>query len=146
MGPIADKLLIDVTQLHGLVRNSNLDPAQIANGSVELLNEVSASKITGEEERYSHLDLVDFQANLEGADAAFEAVKPILAAKNSDLAKEITTQFDAVNTTLEPYRTGDGYVSYTELSESDTRQLSQSIDALAEPLSRVAEIVVTTGS
>ncbi|MGA7672256.1 MAG: iron uptake system protein EfeO [Nitrolancea sp.] len=146
MAPIADKLLIDVTQLHGLVRNAILDPAEIANGSVELLNEVSASKITGEEERYSHVDLVDFQANLDGSYAGFNAVKPILTIKNPDLASEIDDQFDAVYAGLQPYRTSDGFVTYTELSDSDTRQLSQSIDALAEPLSRVAEIVVTAGS
>ncbi len=35
-------------------------------GAVELLNEVSTSKVTGEEERYSHTDLWDFQANVEG--------------------------------------------------------------------------------
>ena len=43
-----------------------LEPEQIANGANELLAEVSASKITGEEERYSHIDLVDFEANVEG--------------------------------------------------------------------------------
>ncbi len=146
MTPIADKLLVDVTQLHGLVRSSILDPAQIANGSIELLNEVSASKITGEEERYSHIDLVDFQANLDGAYAAYTAVKPILTVKNPDLGNQIDNQFDAVYAGLQPYRSGDGYVSYAELTDADTRQLSQSIDALAEPLSRVAEIVVTAGS
>ncbi len=56
----------------------SLQAVQIANGANELLSEVSASKITGEEERYSHLDLVDFQANVEGSRAAFEAVAPLL--------------------------------------------------------------------
>lgn len=47
-----------------------LEPAQIANGSVELLNEVSVSKITGEEDRYSYTDLSDFNYNLAGSKAA----------------------------------------------------------------------------
>ena len=62
---------------------------QIANGANELLGEVSASKITGEEERYSHIDLVDFEANVEGAEAAFDSVKPLLAQSDPELAKEI---------------------------------------------------------
>ena len=43
---------------------------------------------------------------------------------------------------LEPYRDGDGFVSYLKLTPADTRKLSQAIDALAEPLSRVGAIVV----
>ena len=48
---------------------SNLDitPKLMLQGSVDLLNEVSTSKITGEEEIYSHTDLYDFKANIEGA-------------------------------------------------------------------------------
>ena len=71
----------NVTTLRDKVKDVELEPATIANGAVELLNEVSASKITGEEERYSHIDLVDFGANVDGAEAAFDAVKPILAAE-----------------------------------------------------------------
>ena len=59
-------------------RTSSCSRRGIANGAVELLNEVSASKITGEEERYSRTDLVDFEANVQGSQAAFDAVKPLL--------------------------------------------------------------------
>ena len=41
----------DVKTLEREVRTIKLQPAQIANGSVELLNEVAISKITGGEER-----------------------------------------------------------------------------------------------
>lgn len=47
-------------------------------GSVDLLNEVSTSKITGEEEIYSHTDLYDFKANIEGAQKIYELFKPEL--------------------------------------------------------------------
>jgi iron uptake system component EfeO len=35
------------------------------------------------------------------------------------------------------------FVSYTTLTPADTRTLSQAIDALAEPLSKVGTIVVS---
>ncbi len=47
-------------------------------GSVDLLNEVATSKITGEEEIYSHTDLYDFKANVEGAQKIYDLFKPIL--------------------------------------------------------------------
>jgi iron uptake system component EfeO len=140
--PLAAKLLDDVKLLQEKVKTIKLEPAQIANGANELLTEVSSSKVTGEEERYSHTDLWDFKANVEGSKAAFDAVKPILEQRDPKLASEIEQRFAAVDTALAPYKRGEGYVLYGELNERDKRRLAQSIDALAEPLSQVAAIVV----
>ena len=126
----------------------SLEAAQIANGSVELLGEVSKSKITGEEERYSHIDLVDVEANIDGAKAGFDAVRPIVAKKNRKLAETIDARFVAMTAALDKYRDANapsGYVSYTALTPAQTRELSRSVDALAEPLSRVGAIVVASG-
>jgi iron uptake system component EfeO len=142
MTPVAEQLLADVEELQRKVRTVKLQAVQIANGANELLGEVSASKITGEEERYSHIDLVDFEANVEGAEAAFEAVEPLLAEDDPELAKEIEASFDDVYAALKPYRRGNGFVSYTELSEADTRKLAQEIDTLAEQLSQVPAQIV----
>jgi iron uptake system component EfeO len=132
----------NVQTLENLVKDVELQPAGIANGAVELLNEVSKSKITGEEERYSRTDLVDFEANVQGAEAAYDAVKPILQAKNPKLASQLDAKFAAVYAALEPYQSGDTFVAYTDLTTGDTRKLSQVIDALAEPLSKVSKQVV----
>jgi len=143
MAPVAEQLLADVEELRAKVRNVELQAVQIANGANELLGEVSASKITGEEERYSHVDLVDFEANVEGAEAAFEAVEPLLSKKDPKLAREIEASFEDVYAALKPYRRGDGFVPYTELSKADTRKLAQEIDALAEELSQVPAQIVS---
>jgi iron uptake system component EfeO len=133
----------NVATLQNLVKDVDLQPASIANGAVELLNEVSKSKITGEEERYSRTDLVDFEANVQGAEAAYEAVKPILQKKDPELVTELDTKFAAVYAALLPYQTGDTtYVAYTDLTDDDTKSLSQVIDSLAEPLSTVSKQVV----
>jgi iron uptake system component EfeO len=141
MAPVAEQLQADVEELSEKVETVELQAVQIANGANELLAEVSASKITGEEERYSHIDLVDFEANVEGSEAAFEAVKPLLDETDPDLAGEIEADFKMVFNSLEPYRTADGFVPYTELTKADTRKLATGIDTLAEKLSLVpAEI------
>jgi len=142
MAPVARKLLADVTELQQKVRGVRLDASQIANGANELLGEVSSSKITGEEERYSRIDLVDFKANLDGSRAAFDAVRPALHKRDSDLGAKIQTRFEAVDRALAPYRQGAGYTPYNRLSDADTRKLSQAIDALAEPLSEVSARLV----
>jgi iron uptake system component EfeO len=137
MAPVAKQLQVDVEELAEEVETVDLQAVQIANGANELLGEVSASKITGEEERYSHTDLVDFEANVEGAEAAFEAVKPLLDEGDPELSGELEADFKMVFAALDPYRQGNGFVSYTELTKADTRKLAQSIDTLAEKLSQV---------
>jgi iron uptake system component EfeO len=146
MDKVADQLVADINTLDGSIAAIQLEPAQIANGAVELLNEVSSSKITGEEDRYSHTDLSDFAANVAGAQAAFTAVKALLASNDSKLADTIEARFGDVSTALDKYKDsnkiGNGYKLYTDLTPADTTALSATIDALAEPLSRVAALVL----
>jgi iron uptake system component EfeO len=144
MAPVAEQLLADVEELAQKVETVELQAVQIANGANELLGEVSASKITGEEERYSHIDLVDFEANVEGSEAAFEAVKPLLDESDPDLAGEIEVDFEMVFNSLEPYRTEGGFVLYTELTKADTRKLATGIDTLAENLSQVPAAIASS--
>jgi iron uptake system component EfeO len=142
MAPVAEQLEKDVAELAKKVETVELQAVQIANGANELLGEVSASKITGEEERYSHIDLVDFEANVEGSEAAFDAVEPLLSVEDPELAKEIEADFEKVYAALKPYETADGFVSYEELTQADTRKLARSIDTLAEKLSQVPAVIV----
>jgi iron uptake system component EfeO len=137
MAPVAKQLQADVEELDEKVKTVELDAVEVATGANDLLAEVSGSKITGEEERYSHIDLVDFEANVEGSLAAFEAVKPLLDETDADLSGEIEADFKMVFNSLEPYRTADGFVSYTELTQADTRKLATGIDTLAEKVSQV---------
>jgi len=137
----AAKLLADVTTLDRKVRTLRFQPAQLANGAVELLDEVAASKITGEEDRYSHTDLSDFAGNLAGARTAFDLLRPALVARGDrSLATTIAGRFATVQQGLDAYRrpTPLGYAPYSELKPSDRRALAHRIDALAEPLSTVA--------
>jgi iron uptake system component EfeO len=146
MGPVAAKLVADVAKLRTEIDTIELKPAQIANGAVELLNEVSTSKITGEEDRYSHTDLSDFNANLAGSKAAFEALRPLLDSKQSALAQQLIQRFSDVQAALDKYKgtdpTGNGYVLYSALTPDDTRTMATSVDTLAEPLSKVAAAVI----
>jgi iron uptake system EfeUOB component EfeO/EfeM len=140
---LAAGLVTDTRELQRLVRTVKLEPAQVGNGANELLGEVSKSKITGEEERYSHIDLLDFDANVEGARAAFDAIRPALVGKDPDLVAEIERRFGLVDAALRPHATADGFVPYTALAKPQVRRLSEVIDALAEPLSQAPARALT---
>ncbi len=137
----ADRLLSDSKLLRAKVETVEIEANMLVTGAVELLNEVSATKVTGEEERYSHTDLYDFAANVEGANKIFELLKPELEKKDANLAKTIETRFADLNQSLAPFKKGSGYVTYTELVQEQTKKLSQAIDALAEPLSGMGKLL-----
>jgi len=143
MTPIADKLDTDVATLQKNVATATYQPAQLANGASDLLDEVSTSKVTGEEDRYSHTDLWDFAANIAGARKAFELLQPALAATDPQLAQQLEARFTDVTSGLAKYQQGNnGYVDYSTVPQDQRRQLADSVNALAEPLSQVAGKVV----
>jgi iron uptake system component EfeO len=143
MKPYADKLVKDVTRLRVLVRTVDLQGAQIANGAVDLLGEVANSKITGEEDRYSHTDLADFEANVAGVRAAVAALTPAMTKVDPALQARIRTQLAAVKGSLEQFRTKHGFVPYTEANvpPAKRRELTSKVNTLAETLSKVAPAV-----
>ena len=115
---------------------------QIGNGAKELLDEVATGKVTGEEEFWSHTDLYDFAANVEGAKVMVSAVRPILRDKDPELLATLDRRFDTLQGLLDQYREGDGYVSYTQLTPAQVKELAVAVDALGEPLSRVTSVVI----
>jgi iron uptake system component EfeO len=140
-GPIADQLLADVKEIVALANAEKLSPLQLANGAKELLDEVATGKITGEEDRYSHTDLWDFNANVEGSKAAIASLRPVLEERDPALVKTLDTEFANVETALAKYREGDGWKLHTALTEADLKGLSDAINALAEPVSKVAAVI-----
>lgn len=146
---LSAELLKNVKTLDTVVKTLNYKPEDLANGAADLLEEVQTTKITGEEELYSHIDLVDFAGNVEGAQQAFAFLQPGLDKIDPTLSQQVASEFTKVNATLDTYRDPSvpgGYKLYTAaLKESDGAKLSKTIQALQEPLSQVAEKVATAG-
>ena len=141
-GPIARQLMVDLTALAAKVQTVVLTPSQLGNGAKELLDEVATGKITGEEEAFSHTDLVDFAANVEGAKRAYDALRPVALSREPRLVAELDAEFTDVAAALAPYGSGATFRSYTDLSKDQVGRLAEAVDALAEPLSRLTAAVV----
>ncbi|MEU2335982.1 iron uptake system protein EfeO [Streptomyces sp. NPDC006654] len=142
---LADQLVADLTDWQKRVGKAEITPTSMANGAKELLDEVATGKVTGEEDRYSHTDLVDFKANVEGAQKAYELLKPVAAKNDRALTAELDRQFAALDTLLDRYRsdrTSYDFVSYDKVTKDQRKELSDAVNALAEPLSKLAAAVV----
>ena len=140
---LADQLLADVKELDAGVKAPDwtIDSTQIAGGAQGLLDEVGASKISGEEDIFSHTDLWDFNANVQGSQTAVASVRPILDERNPDLGKRVDEQFANVEALLAKYRKGDGFVLYDTVTEPQRQELSRAIDALSKEVSQVQGVI-----
>ena len=141
----ADELVNDIKELKAKITTIEVTPDLMLTGAIDLLNEVSTQKITGEEEIFSHTDLYDFRANIEGAQKIFELFRPKLEQKDAKLVTTLDTEFKAVNALLDKYMTDDkNYKLYTELKPEDTKALAEAVTKLGEPLSQMGIVIDAT--
>jgi iron uptake system component EfeO len=156
--PLTDQLVTDIADLQArtaeLSTNTQADSTtrdryqvdEVANGAVALLDEVQTSKITGEEEAYSHIDLLDFQANVEGSLQAFAVLKPALNTIDPALVEDISTKFDTLTTLLDSHRDPaaiGGFTLYTDLTDAQVKELADALAVVKEPLATVSSKIAT---
>ena len=141
----AEDLVNDIKELKAKIATIEVTPDLMVTGAIDLLNEVSTQKITGEEEVFSHTDLYDFRANIEGAQKIFELFRPKLEQKDAKLVTTLDTEFKAVNALLDKYMTDNkNYKLYTELKPEDTKALAEAVTKLGEPLSQMGIVIDAT--
>ena len=143
-GPIADGLLANVKKLETLVATVEVTELDMANGAKELLDEVAKSKVTGEEERYSRIDLVDFVGNVEGSKYAYTALRPVVAERNPKLAATLDARFESLLAALETHRdpaNAGQFVSYDALTPEQVKKLASEVDAISEPLGQLPSVL-----
>ncbi|MEX6456334.1 iron uptake system protein EfeO [Moraxella osloensis] len=139
---LGKQLIADVKELHAKIPTAEVTGDLMVQGSVDLLNEVSTSKITGEEEIFSHTDLYDFKANIEGAEKIFAILKPKIQAKNPALVTELEQKFAAVHQLLAKHQVGQqDYKSYKDLTPADTKALAEAVNKLGEPLAQMGIVL-----
>jgi len=139
---LADRLVSDTNTLYTNVQDLEFTLDQQANGAIGLLDEVATGKVTGEEEFWSHTDLWDFQANIDGAKVLYAGIRDILIEKDSDLADQLDEEFDALQVLLDAQKDGEGFTLYTDLTEDEIRAFSDQVNALGEPLSKLTGVLV----
>jgi iron uptake system component EfeO len=134
----ADKLLADVLELQKRLVALTFPPEKVVGGAAVLMEEVAATKISGEENRYSHTDLWDFQANFEGAYKIVELLRPLIVKDNKTFSDKTDANFKTVFDTLAKYRSADGgFETYSKLTERDRKLLAGRVNTLAEDLSKL---------
>ncbi|XWJ90459.1 iron uptake system protein EfeO [Phytobacter ursingii] len=141
MDTYADQLYTDVQELQKRISELAFPPSKVVGGAAGLIEEVAATKISGEEDRYSHTDLWDFQANVDGAQKIVNLLRPQLQKNNAELLGKVDANFKKVDVILAKYRTKDGYETYDKLTDADRNALKGPITTLAEDLAQLRGVL-----
>ena len=139
---LAGLLVQDTATLNEKVQTLSFTLSQQTNGAIGLLDEVATGKVTGEEEFWSHTDLWDFQANVDGAAVLYAGVRDILVDTDADLADSLDAEFAALQGLLDAQRIGNGFTLYTDLSPEEIKALADQVNALGEPLNQLTSTLV----
>ena len=133
---LADGLLNDVKDLQNRIAELTFPPEKVVGGAAALLEEVAATKVSGEEDRYSHTDLYDFQGNIDGAKKIVDLFRPQIEGQDKAFAAKVDKNFATVDKILAKYRTKDGgFETYDKVKENDRKALIGPVNTLAEDLS-----------
>lgn len=136
LGELADGLNKDVKDLQTRVAGLTFPPEKVVGGAAALLEEVAATKISGEEDRYSHTDLYDFQGNIDGARKIVDLFRGQIAKQDPAFVAKVDKNFATVNKILAKYKTPDGgFMTYDKVKENDRKALIGPVNTLAEDLS-----------
>jgi iron uptake system component EfeO len=133
---LADGLLKDVKDLQARIAGLTFPPEKVVGGAAALLEEVAATKVSGEEDRYSHTDLYDFQGNIDGAKKIVDLFRPQIEGQDKAFAVKVDKNFATVEKILAKYKTPDGgFQTYDKVKDNDRKALIGPVNTLAEDLS-----------
>ncbi|MDD5445343.1 MAG: EfeM/EfeO family lipoprotein, partial [Pseudomonas fluorescens] len=135
LAPVAQRLLSDVTALKQQLLAQSLPPEQLVSIVVRNLNSLADVRAaSGEEERYSHIDLNGFAANLQAAHKVVELMRPLLSKSAPDVLPKIDSALEAFDAELNGLKTDNGYSAYDSVTADQRKQIADKAKALAVAL------------
>ncbi|ROM49086.1 multidrug DMT transporter permease, partial [Pseudomonas poae] len=123
LAPVAQRLVTDVTQLKQQLLTQSLPPEQLVSIVVRNLNSLADVRAaSGEEERYSHVDLNGFAANLEVAHKVVDLMRPLLTQSAADLLPKVDKALDAFDAELDGFKVDGQFSRYDSVTADQRKQ------------------------
>ena len=134
LAPVVQKLQADIASLKQQLLAQSIAPEQLASMVVRNMRSIAEVRSNGEEERYSHLDVNGFAANLEGTRKVVDLLRPLLTKTSGEVLKKIDTASTALDDQLLMLKTADGFKPYDQISTEQRQQIADKAKALADAL------------
>ncbi|SEI77787.1 iron uptake system protein EfeO [Pseudomonas sp. NFR16] len=132
--PVVQKLQSDIATLKQQLLAQSIAPEQLASMIVRTMRSLADIRSNGEEERYSHIDVTGFAANLEGTRKVIELLRPLLAKTSGDVLKKIDSATTGLDDQLLMLKTDNGFKPYDQVSAEQRKQIADKAKALADAL------------
>jgi iron uptake system component EfeO len=146
LGAEASWLVEHTRKLKALTAKVPLGPDDLTHAAMDLLTGLFRSALLGEEEPYSHYDLLDAYGNVAGAQTAFVSLRPALQRIDPMLTARVDSSFSSLMSRINRYRCSwmpSGFDPFNQLTDAQVTGLSQAVQAVVEPLSLAASKVVS---
>ncbi|MGE8065809.1 iron uptake system protein EfeO [Pseudomonas sp. NPDC089569] len=135
LAAVSQRLISDVTALKQQLLAESLPPEYLVSIVVRNLNTLADVRAgSGEEERYSHIDLSGFAGNLDAARKVVELLRPLLSKSASDLLPKLDGAVAGFDAELKGLKVADGFASYDSIGPDQRRQIADKARALAAAL------------
>ena len=133
--PIAQQLQANSVLLKQQLLAQSLPPEQLVSIVARTLHNLADTRAgSGEEERYSHIDLNGFAANLQVTHKVVDLLRPLLAKNNADLLRTLDEASTALDAELDGLKTPQGLPTYDTVNAGQRQQISHKAKALADAL------------
>ena len=131
----AARLMTDATAVRDSVKELQLDPELILRDMQDLLARIADTTVEPSEEPYSLANLYAMSGDLRSAEAAWRALRPLVAANDRSLAAELDGAFQTAVVTIESNRVpGRGFRSYDELGDLERTAIVNAVNVARESL------------
>ncbi|MCO6505336.1 MAG: EfeM/EfeO family lipoprotein [Snodgrassella sp.] len=121
--------------LHKRVANDELDIAKIIQSAADFTEMILTTKLMGQENQYSHSDLADIQANIQGSAQILRHLTPFIPAKQYS---SINQGYQQMLNILNKYQLSQGqYQTFDQLRQKDHDRLYSLISTQAQQLAEL---------
>lgn len=130
LAPLAARLATDAAALKERLRTLDVAPADLAGNAADLAARV-ADQATGAQAPYSHLDLAEFSADLDGISKSALLVDPLVKEADPAASTALAQAIEAARATLDGFKVDGAFPPYDQVDDAGRKAVSEAFAAVA---------------
>jgi iron uptake system EfeUOB component EfeO/EfeM len=131
LAPVAAELATAAATVKDRVKQAKPGPADLAGNAASLAARV-ADQAAASQTPYSHSDLAEYSADLDGITKSAIVVEPLVREANPATADALTSALDAARATLDGLKLDGAFPSYDTVDDAGRKKISEAFARVAD--------------